>query len=210
GGIFVFNRPLEAATAAECDKLFFEIILAPDFNEEALQILKSKKNRIILKTKAFTRPEMLKRSVLSGELWQERDTLTEKSENFRLVTEKAPDEALRADLEFASVLVKHTKSNAIVLVKNLQMLGSGTGQTSRIDAMRQAVEKAERMNLEVKGSVLASDAFFPFADSMELSAAAGISAIIQPGGSVRDQEVIDAANSHGLAMVLTGTRHFKH
>lgn len=210
GGIFVFNRPLEAATAAECDKLFFEIILAPDFDEDALQILKSKKNRIILKTKTFTRPEMLKRSALNGELWQERDRLTEKSENFRLVTEKAPDEALRADLEFASVLVKHSKSNAIVLVKGLQMLGSGTGQTSRIDALRQSVEKAERMNLDVKGSVLASDAFFPFADSMELSAAAGISAIIQPGGSVRDQEVIDAANSLGLAMVLTGTRHFKH
>lgn len=210
GGIFVFNRKLEAATATECDKLFFEIILAPDYDQEALDILKSKKNRIILKTKAFTRPAMLKRSALNGELIQERDNITENRHDFKVVTQIAPDEALQADMEFASVLVKHTKSNAIVLVKGLQMLASGTGQTSRIDAMRQAAEKAERMNLEVNGCVLASDAFFPFADSMELSAQAGVKAIIQPGGSVRDQEVIDAANRLGLAMVFTGTRHFKH
>lgn len=210
GGIFIFNQKLEAATAAECDKLFFEIILAPDYDQEALDMLKSKKNRIILKTKNFIRPAMQKRSVLNGELVQERDTSTENRNDFKVVTQIAPDEALKADMEFASVLVKHTKSNAIVLVKDLQMLASGTGQTSRIDAMRQAIEKANRMNLEVNGCVLASDAFFPFADSMELSAQAGVKAIIQPGGSVRDQEVIDAANHLGLAMVFTGTRHFKH
>lgn len=210
GGIFVFNEELSSETASECDKLFFEVILAPAYSEEALSILKSKKNRIILKTKDFNRPQKLRRSILNGQLIQESDSKTEKASHFQLVSGVQPSELLLKDLEFAAVLVKHTKSNAIVLVKNLQLLASGTGQTSRIDALHQAAKKAERMNLHAKGAVLASDAFFPFADSIEASAETGISAIIQPGGSVRDQEVIDAAKRLNITMVFTGTRHFKH
>ena len=210
GGIFVFNEELTAETAAECDKLFFEVILAPDYSEEALSILKSKKNRIILKTKNFNRPQKLRRSILNGQLVQDSDSKTEGAADFQVVSGEQPEEKLLKDLEFAAVLVKHTKSNAIVLVKNLQLLASGTGQTSRIDALRQAADKAERMNLSAKGAVLASDAFFPFADSIEASAETGISAIIQPGGSVRDQEVIEAAKRLNINMVFTGTRHFKH
>jgi phosphoribosylaminoimidazolecarboxamide formyltransferase/IMP cyclohydrolase len=210
GGIFVFNTKLEAAVASECDKLFFEVILAPSYSEEALSILKSKKNRIILETKDYQKPKLLLRSVLNGTLVQEPDVLIETREGFQVVTNIKPDNSYLADLEFAAILVKHTKSNAIVLVKNLQLLASGTGQTSRIDAMHQAIYKAERMEFTTKNSVLASDAFFPFADSIELCAAAGIAAIIQPGGSVRDGEVIASANALNLAMVFTGTRHFKH
>jgi phosphoribosylaminoimidazolecarboxamide formyltransferase / IMP cyclohydrolase len=210
GGIFVFNTKLEANTAAECDKLFFEVILAPGFSDEALAILKSKKNRIILKTHSYPKPKSLVRSVLNGILVQEPDTLVDNRNGFKTVTNKQPENSQLADMEFASILVKHTKSNAIVLVKGAQLLASGTGQTSRIDAMHQAVDKAKRMGFTPEGAVLASDAFFPFADSIELCAEAGISAIIQPGGSVRDAEVISAANNLNLAMVLTGTRHFKH
>ncbi len=210
GGIFVFNTEVSSQTAEECNKLFFEVILAPSYTDEALTLLRSKKNRIILKTKKFERPNNLKRSILNGELVQEKDSKTEKADTFQFVSGISPDENLLKDLEFAAVLVKHTKSNAIVLVKNLQLLGSGTGQTSRIDALKQAADKAERMNLSAKGAVLASDAFFPFADSVEASAETGISAIVQPGGSVRDQEVIDTAKRLNITMVFTGTRHFKH
>jgi len=210
GGIFVFNTKLEASTASECDKLFFEVILAPGYSEEALSILKSKKNRIILETKAYQKPKSMLRSVLNGLLVQEPDLAVDKREGFHVVTSMKPDESYLADMEFAAVLVKHTKSNAIVLVKNAQLLASGTGQTSRIDAMHQAIDKAGRMGFTTKNSVLASDAFFPFADSIELCAEAGIAAIIQPGGSVRDGEVIASANTLNLAMVFTGTRHFKH
>jgi phosphoribosylaminoimidazolecarboxamide formyltransferase/IMP cyclohydrolase len=184
--------------------------LAPGFSDEALSILKSKKNRIILETHAFQKPKSLVRSVLNGVLIQEPDNIVDNRKGFHTVTKNQPEESQLADLEFASILVKHTKSNAIVLVKDAQMLASGTGQTSRIDAMHQAVDKAKRMGFTPEGAVLASDAFFPFADSIELCAKAGIAAIIQPGGSVRDAEVISAANTLNLAMVLTGTRHFKH
>jgi phosphoribosylaminoimidazolecarboxamide formyltransferase/IMP cyclohydrolase len=172
--------------------------------------LKAKKNRIILKSKSFIRPEMERRSVLNGILEQEPDLRTEKSEDFKAVTNKKPDPSLNKDLEFASVLVKHTKSNAITIIKNQQLLASGTGQTSRVDALKQAVEKAGRMGFTTQGAVLASDAFFPFPDCVELSAEAGIAAIIQPGGSVKDQDSIDAANRLNICMVTTGIRHFKH
>ncbi len=210
GGIFVFNTVLDATTAKETDQLFFEVILAPGYSEEALQILKSKKNRIILQTHTFAWPEINVRSVLNGLLVQQRDSRVEKSGEFKTVTERQPDPARFADLEFAMVLVKHTKSNAIVLVRDLQLLASGTGQTSRVDALKQSVEKAQRMGFKTEGAVLASDAFFPFADNVELAAEAGVAAIVQPGGSVRDQESIDTADRLGMAMVFTGIRHFKH
>jgi len=209
GGIFIFNTPLEAATAAETGKLFFEIIIAPGFSDEALSILKSKKNRIILKSSDFERQPWQVRTVLNGVLVQQRDTKTETMPDFKQVTEKTTI-ASQADLEFAAVLVKHTKSNAIVLVKNGQLLASGTGQTSRVDALNQAVQKATRMGFLTRDAVLASDAFFPFTDCVELAAEACIETIIQPGGSVKDQDVIAAANNNGIAMIFTGIRHFKH
>lgn len=210
GGIFIFNTPLKLETAEECNKLFFEVIIAPVFEDGVLEILKSKKNRIILKTKNLNFDSVSYRTVLNGMLVQDADTKVEKSQDFNLVSQIKPTERMLSDMEFASVLVKHTKSNAVVLVKDKQLLASGTGQTSRIDALKQAIEKAGRMNLEVKDSVLASDAFFPFSDSIEESAEAGISAIIQPGGSVRDSEVIKAVDKLNLAMAFTGIRHFKH
>ncbi len=210
GGVFVFNTAIDVDTAKEVDLLFFEVILAPSYSDEALQILKSKKNRIILHTQDFAWPHTNYRSVLNGTLVQQRDTRIETAEDFITVTEKQPDPALYADIEFAAILVKHTKSNAIVLVRHLQLLASGTGQTSRVDALKQSVEKARRMGFTTEGSVLSSDAFFPFSDNVELAAEAGIAAIIQPGGSVRDQETIDTANRLNMAMVFTGIRHFKH
>ena len=210
GGIFIFNTPVTEEAAKEVDALFFEVIIAPAYSDAALEILKSKKNRIILILKPFIRPNKELRSVINGVLEQEPDLATERQSNFRTVTIKAVSQEQIADLEFAAVLVKHTKSNAISLVKNGQLIGSGTGQTSRVDSMRQAIAKAQAMGFEVAGSVMASDAFFPFADSIEIAAKNGISAIVQPGGSVRDNEVIDVANKHGVAMVTTGRRHFKH
>ena len=210
GGIFIFNEVLQTEVARECDTLFFEVILAPGYSEEALALLKSKKNRIILETYSFHKPAQLLRSVLNGVLIQEPDNQTEKASDFRLVTQKQVDEQLLSDLEFAAVLVKHTKSNAIVLVKDKQLLGSGTGQTSRVDAMQQSINKANVMGFSTNGAVLASDAFFPFSDNIEIASAAGIAALVQPGGSVRDQEVIDKANQLDMAMVFTGIRHFKH
>jgi phosphoribosylaminoimidazolecarboxamide formyltransferase/IMP cyclohydrolase len=175
-----------------------------------LEILKSKKNRIILQTKKFDWPQTQLRSSLNGTLIQDRDIRVENALDFKTVTKNQPDSSCIADLQFAGILAKHTKSNAIVLVKNLQLLASGTGQTSRVDAVKQSIEKCQRMGFETKGAVLASDAFFPFHDNIELAAEAGISAIVQPGGSVRDQECIDTANRLGIAMVITGIRHFKH
>ena len=210
GGVFVFNTVLDADTAKEADQLFFEVILAPGYSDEALNILKSKKNRIILHTHPFQWPHSNVRSVLNGMLVQQRDVRVETAADFKNVTNANVLPAQHADLEFAAILVKHTKSNAIVLVRDLQLLASGTGQTSRVDALKQSVEKAGRMGFSTAGAVLASDAFFPFSDNVELAAEAGISAIVQPGGSVRDQEVIDTANRLNIAMVFTGIRHFKH
>lgn len=210
GGVFIFNTGLDIETAKEVDLIFFEVILAPSYTAEALQILKSKKNRIILQTKIFNWPQIQFRSSLNGTLSQERDARIETSIDFKTVTLNQPDSSSIGDLQFAGILAKHTKSNAIVLVKHLQMLASGTGQTSRVDALKQSIEKCRRMGFKTEGAVLASDAFFPFQDNVELAAEAGISAIVQPGGSVRDQECIDTANRLGIAMVFTGIRHFKH
>lgn len=210
GGVLAANRPVDESAATEIDKLFFEIIIAPGYSEEALEILRQKKNRIILARKdAALSPYTLK-SVLDGILWQERDNSTEEAADMKPVTARTPDKREYEDLVFANKIVKHTKSNAIVLAKNGQLCSSGTGQTSRIDALRQAIEKAGSFGFDLKGAVMASDAFFPFADSVEIAHRAGITAVVQPGGSVRDQESVDFCNKHGMAMVFTGVRHFKH
>lgn len=210
GGVLVANRKLTEEVATEINKLFFEIIIAPEYEEAALNILKSKKNRIILKKKNYTFPNEQFRSTLNGVLWQEPDRITETEKQLELKTDTAPTHEQIEDLLFANKLVKHTKSNAIVLVKNKQLIGSGTGQTSRVDALKQAIEKAQHFQLPLEGSVMASDAFFPFADSVELAHQAGIQAVIQPGGSIRDKDSIEYCNKNNMAMVFTGIRHFKH
>jgi phosphoribosylaminoimidazolecarboxamide formyltransferase/IMP cyclohydrolase len=210
GGVIAVNVPVGETEAAEIDKIFFEIIIAPGFAEKALEILKQKKNRIILKRKEKDRNPHYFRSLLNGVLWQETDTSTESGNDMRPVTPKVPSPAETEDLVFANKIVKHSKSNAIVLARNKQLYASGIGQTSRVDALKQAIEKARSFKFDLKGAVLASDAFFPFADSAEIAQKAGITAIVQPGGSVRDQDSIDFCTSNGVAMVFTGKRHFKH
>jgi phosphoribosylaminoimidazolecarboxamide formyltransferase/IMP cyclohydrolase len=210
GGVIVCNAVVSEAEASEIDKLFFEIIIAPGFTEEALKILKQKKNRIILKRKEKTHDPFSFRSILNGVLWQERDFSTELASDMKPVTKKAPSSSEYEDLVFANKIVKHSKSNAIVLARDKQLCASGIGQTSRVDALKQAIEKALSFGFDLKGAVLASDAFFPFSDCVEIARKAGISAIVQPGGSVRDQDSIDFCSSNGVAMVFTGKRHFKH
>jgi len=210
GGVIVTNTPVDEMTAAEIDKIFFEIIIAPEFTGSALEILKQKKNRIILLRKDSDRSDYGFRSLLNGVLWQQRDNSTETSQQMKPVTTRAPQQAEFEDLVFANIIVKHSKSNAIVIAKKSQLCASGIGQTSRVDALKQAIEKALSFGFDIKGSVMASDAFFPFADSVEIAHKAGITAIVQPGGSVRDQESIDYCSSNGIAMVFTGIRHFKH
>lgn len=210
GGVIITNRKIDHETAREIDQLFFEIILAPDYEDNALEILKSRKNRIILQQKSFDFQAEQFRSVMNGVLWQDKDLKQETADDLKVVTNRNPSEGEVADLLWANRVVKHTKSNAIVLAKNRQLLGSGTGQTSRVDALKQAIEKAVHFGFDLNGAVMASDAFFPFADSVELAYKAGIRAVIQPGGSVRDQDTIDFCNRHEVAMVFTGTRHFKH
>jgi phosphoribosylaminoimidazolecarboxamide formyltransferase/IMP cyclohydrolase len=210
GGVLVTNRIIDRETAEEINKIFFEIILAPGYDNAALDILKTKKNRIILKAKNFNFPEFQYRSALNGALYQEKDLVTETPEQLEFKTVAKPDDKQVEDLLFANKIVKHTKSNTIVLAKNKQLVGSGTGQTSRVDALKQAIEKAKSFNLPLEGAVMASDAFFPFADSVEIAHKAGIKAVIQPGGSIRDKDSIEYCNNNGVAMVFTGIRHFKH
>lgn len=210
GGVLISNRALEADTAAEIDKLFCEVVIAPSYSDEAVEILKHKKNRIVLVRKNFALPRQQVRSCLTGMLVQDRNTKTDSAEDMKVVTNAAPTDEQVRDMIFASKICKHSKSNAIVLAKNRQLYASGIGQTSRIDALRQAVEKAESFEFDLRGAVLASDAYFPFADGVELADKAGITAVIQPGGSIRDQLSIDYCNEHNISMVFTGTRHFKH
>jgi len=210
GGVAVTNREIDEPTATEMDKIFLEVVIAPSFTEKALEILKHKKNRIILRRKRFTSEYSSFRSLQGGVLWQERDSATEIADDMKPVTERYPDERESADMVFANKIVKHSRSNAIVLAKDLQLCASGIGQTSRIDALMQAVEKARAFGFSLEGAVMASDAFFPFADSVTAAHEAGISAVVQPGGSVRDQESIDYCNKNSVAMVFTGIRHFKH
>ena len=210
GGILITNRPIDADTAAEMHRIFFEVCIAPSYSDEALKILEQKKNRIILVAKTAARPALQFRSVLNGALVQQRDTHVETPEELKQVTLKAVDPAQTDDLLFANKVVKHSKSNAIVLAKNKQLCASGIGQTSRVDALKQAIEKARSFNFDLNGAVMASDAFFPFGDCVEIAHKAGITAVIQPGGSIRDNESIDYCNQNGVAMVTTGIRHFKH
>ena len=210
GGVLIANRPIDLATAEEVNKIFFEVIIAPEYAPEALEVLKQKKNRIILVQKQPNVATKQYRSLLGGVLVQDRDLHTEQPAELRQATERAVEADRIADLLFANKIVKHSKSNAIVLAKNRQLCASGVGQTSRVDALRQAIEKAHSFNFDLNGAVMASDAFFPFADCVEIAHKAGVDAVIQPGGSVRDQETIDYCNAHNIAKVMTGIRHFKH
>lgn len=210
GGVIATNRKIDEETAEEINKLFFEIIIAPDYEKNALEILKSKKNRIILQNNAFESCNQQFKSLLNGVILQEKDLKTETTADLQKITTKQPSVNEINDLLFANIIVKHLKSNAIVLAKNNQLLGAGCGMTSRVDALKHAINKAKEFNLDLKGAVMASDAFFPFADSIELANNNGITAVIQPGGSVRDQDTIDFCNKNDIAMVFTGIRHFKH
>ena len=210
GGVLITNAEVDAATAEEMHKIFFEVCIAPSYSEEALKILEQKKNRIILVQKPFARPTMQYRTILNGALGQERDSHVETPEELKQVTTKAVDASQIEDLLFANKIVKHSKSNAIVLAKNKQLCASGIGQTSRVDALKQAIEKAHSFNFDLNGAVMASDAFFPFGDCVEIAHKAGVTAVIQPGGSIRDNESIEYCNNNGVAMVMTGIRHFKH
>lgn len=210
GGILIANREIDLATATEIHQLFCEVVIAPGYADDALEVLKGKKNRIILLQKEVTLPVTQFRTVLNGVLFQDKDLVTDRKENFETKTNVAPSAEQLNDLEFANKLVKHTKSNTIVLVKDGQLLASGTGQTSRVDALRQAIHKARSFQFDLSGAVMASDAFFPFPDCVEIAKEAGVVSVIQPGGSIKDQLSIDYCNNNKLSMVFTGNRHFKH
>ena len=210
GGVAIVNRDIDEAVASEMDKIFLEVVIAPSFSGKAVEILKQKKNRIILHRKPSHADAASFRSLLGGVLWQERDIMNEKPADMKPVTERHPTKEEYEDLVFANRVVKQSRSNAIVLVKGRQLCASGIGQTSRIDALRQAIDKARAFGFSLEGAVMASDAFFPFADSVTTAHEAGITAIVQPGGSVRDNDSIDYCNKNNVSMVFTGIRHFKH
>jgi len=208
GGVLVCNAEIDAETATAINELFFEVLIAPAYNNEALSILKSKKNRILLQLRDYTLPSFQVKSLLNGVLMQENDkgNFTEwKEEGGRESTQQEKE-----DLIFANLVCKHLKSNAIALIKNKQLIGKGCGQTSRIDALRHAIEKAHQFQFDLKDAVLASDAFFPFDDCVRIAHETGIQAYIQPGGSIRDADSINYCKDHNLVMVITGQRHFKH
>ena len=209
GGVLITNRPIDLETANLIHTLFCEVVIAPGFEPEAFNVLAQKKNRILLEKQPGTLPKSTVRSALNGYLVQERDNAMESADQWTCTTNVQRPES-EADLLFALKLVKHTKSNTVVFAKNGQLLASGTGQTSRVDALKQAVEKAQGFGFDLKGSSMASDAFFPFPDCVELAAEAGVTAVIQPGGSINDQKSIDACNASGLAMYTTGVRHCRH
>lgn len=210
GGVLIANKEIDLATAEEINTLFCEVVIAPAYDQAALDLLQSKKNRIILIQKSWDLPKRQIRTILNGVLMQDRDQLTEVAGDLSPVTKKLATEKEIADMVFANKLVKHTKSNTIVFAKNGQLLASGTGQTSRVDALKQAVVKANAFNFDLNGAVMASDAFFPFPDCVELAKQAGITAVVQPGGSIKDQLSIDYCDANDLSMYFTGHRHFKH
>jgi phosphoribosylaminoimidazolecarboxamide formyltransferase/IMP cyclohydrolase len=210
GGVIVTNRPVDEATAAEIDKIFMEVLIAPAYEGKALEILMSKKNRVLLVQKGELPQGKQFRSLLNGVVEQDKDRVVLKASDLKLVTTAAASAAQMEDLLFADKIVKHTKSNTIVFAKNKQLVGIGCGQTSRVDALKQAITKAEAFNFDLKGAVMSSDAFFPFPDCVELADNAGINAVIQPGGSIKDEASISYCNAHGMAMYFTGVRHFKH
>ena len=210
GGVLITNRIVDEKTAVEIDALFYEVLIAPDFVPEALELLKGKKNRILLRQKSANPVGQQYRSVLNGAVVQDKDLSVESEKDMTSKTKVSPTDAQLSDLVFANKIVKNSKSNAIVLAKDKQLLASGVGQTSRVDALKHAIEKAAGFGFDLNGAVMASDAFFPFADCVELAGEAGVKAIVQPGGSVRDNESIDCCNNQNIAMVFTGIRHFKH
>jgi len=210
GGVIIANDEIDAETATEISKIFYEVLIAPAYTDEAVQILQSKKNRIILIRQAVELPGKLFKTLLNGVIEQDKDAVIEGPAQMYTVTDKQPTEHELKDLFFANKVVKHTKSNTIVFAKNNQLMASGVGQTSRVDSLKQAIIKAESFGFDLDGAVMASDAFFPFPDCVELAAEAGITAVLQPGGSIKDQDSIDMCNAKGIAMVTTGIRHFKH
>ncbi len=210
GGVLITNKEIDLATAEEMHKLFFEVIIAPSFDVKAIELLKTKPNRIILQQKNVKLSNKSFRTLLNGVIEQDKDLKTETVNEMQTVTKVSPTKEELNDLVFANKLVKHTKSNTIVLAKNNQLLASGVGQTSRVDALTQAIAKAKNFGFDLKGAVMASDAFFPFPDCVEIAHKAGITAIIQPGGSIKDKDSIAYCDNNGIAMVMTGTRHFKH
>ena len=210
GGVLASNRPIDLAAAQEMNSLFFEIISAPAYESQAIELLKSKKNRIILIQKKKIESDIQFKSLLNGVLAQQPDWKTDSKADLKMVTSRVPSEKEINALLFASKICKHTKSNTIILAKDGQLIASGVGQTSRVDALKQAIEKAKSFNLSIEGSVMASDAFFPFPDCVEIAHEAGIQAVIQPGGSIKDAESVNYCNMQNMAMVFTGFRHFKH
>jgi phosphoribosylaminoimidazolecarboxamide formyltransferase/IMP cyclohydrolase len=210
GGVLIANSNIDSATAKEINSLFCEVVIAPEFDEEAVAILSEKKNRIILVQHEVDLPNSQVRTCLNGLLVQDRNTITDSKENLKIVTNSAPSAQEIDDLLFASKICKNTKSNTIVFAKNSTLVASGTGQTSRVDALKQAIEKAQTFGFDLNGAVMASDAFFPFPDCVEMAYNAGITAVIQPGGSIKDELSINFCNENNVAMVFTGTRHFKH
>jgi phosphoribosylaminoimidazolecarboxamide formyltransferase/IMP cyclohydrolase len=210
GGVLITNVPVDKATAEEINKLFFEVIIAPDYAFDALEILGQKKNRIILVRKDEPLLKKQVRSTLNGVLVQDKDLKTETPDDLKLMTSRTPSDEEIQDMLFANKIVKNSKSNSIVFAKNRQLLASGVGQTSRVDALKQAVEKAGSFGFSLEGAAMASDAFFPFPDCVELADNAGVKNVIHPGGSVRDQETIDYCEQHNMTLVTTGFRHFKH
>ncbi|MBI4932184.1 MAG: bifunctional phosphoribosylaminoimidazolecarboxamide formyltransferase/IMP cyclohydrolase [Bacteroidetes bacterium] len=210
GGVLITNAKVDEETAQEINKLFFEVIIAPAYDENALNILKQKQNRIILIQKSTELPSKIIRTTLNGYLEQDRDSKIETESDMKSVTKKIPAKEELIDLVFANKIVKHTKSNTIVLAKNKQLLASGVGQTSRVDALKQAILKAKTFRFDLKGAAMASDAFFPFPDCVQIAHEAGITSVVQPGGSIKDKDSIDCCDKNNMAMVVTGTRHFKH
>jgi phosphoribosylaminoimidazolecarboxamide formyltransferase / IMP cyclohydrolase len=210
GGVIVTNVGVDLATAEELNKLFFEVLIAPSYDDEALELLKTKKNRVLLKRKPVATSQKMFKTLLNGVLEQDKDLATESQNQMQTVTTKTPTKAELEALEFALKVCKHTKSNTIVLAKQNQLLASGVGQTSRVDALKQAIEKAATFGFDLNGSVMASDAFFPFPDCVEIAHQAGITAVVQPGGSIKDKDSIAYCDANGLSMVMTGIRHFKH
>lgn len=209
GGVIIANAPVDAAAAAEIGKIFFEVLIAPEYTAEALEILGQKKNRILLRRKDAPKSQTTVRTALNGVLVQQRDAKVETAADLNVVS-GVLTEAMAADMLFANKIVKHSKSNAIVLARNGMLLGSGVGQTSRVDALRQAIAKAGSFDLDLHGAAMASDAFFPFADCVEIADAAGVTAVIQPGGSIRDNDTIEYCRAHNITMAITGYRHFRH
>ncbi len=210
GGILISNAEIDKATANEINELFCEVVIAPSYSNDALEVLKGKKNRILLVQNEVELPKTTVRTCLNGVLVQDKDNVTDAMDHLSYATNNKPTENELEDLLFASKICKHTKSNTIVIAKNKQLCASGTGQTSRVDALNQAIHKAQSFKFDLNGAVMASDAFFPFPDCVEIADNAGITSVIQPGGSIKDDLSIDYCNKNGVSMVFTGTRHFKH